>query len=152
VQNPHKKHSSFEAKGKFRCLKCLFVRVKAFMKATTRINAFLIYALPLPYVEQRPYEIFSQYQKSKNVFEKRNAKTLPKHRPYNYTIDFTEGVQPPFRPIYNLTQDELVMICKYLDENLKKGFIRHLKFLAGTLNLFVKRKMVLCKNVSIIMD
>jgi len=92
------------------------------------------------------------FPNTKNVFEKRNAETLPKHQPYNYTIDFTEGVQPPFRPIYNLTQEELVMICKYLNENLKKGFIRHLKFPTGTPNLFVKRKMVFCKHVSIIMD
>jgi len=53
VRNPRGKHASFEAKGKLRCLKCLFVRIKAFMKATTRIDAFFIYALPLPYVECR---------------------------------------------------------------------------------------------------
>jgi len=55
------------------------------------------------------------------VFEKKNANTLPKHRPYDYTIDLEEGVQPPFRPIYNLSQNELAALCEYFDKNLKKG-------------------------------
>jgi hypothetical protein len=62
-----------------RCPKPLFVGIKAFMKATTRGDAFFIYVLPLPDVEPCPYEIPSHYQKFKNVFEKRNVNTLPKH-------------------------------------------------------------------------
>jgi hypothetical protein len=58
------------------------------------------------------------------VFEKRNANTLPKHRPYDYTIDLVEGTQLPFGPIYNLSQDELAVACEYLNEILEKGFIR----------------------------
>jgi hypothetical protein len=57
------------------------------------------------------------------VFEKKNMDTLPKHRPYDYTIDLMEGMQPPFKPIYNLSQDELAALCKYFNENLKKRFI-----------------------------
>jgi hypothetical protein len=36
-----------------------------------------------------------------------------------------EGAQPPFGPIYNLSQDELAMLLEYLDENLEKGFIQY---------------------------
>jgi hypothetical protein len=57
----------------------LFVGAKAFMKATTRINAFLIYVLPSLDVEPHPHEIPSQYQEFKDVFEKKNVDTLPKH-------------------------------------------------------------------------
>jgi hypothetical protein len=71
------------------------------------------------------HEIPSQYQEFKDVFKKRNADTLPKHRPYDCTINLVEGMQPPFRPIYNLLQDKLVMLCGYLDENLEKGFIQY---------------------------
>jgi hypothetical protein len=55
------------------------------------------------------------------VFEKKNANTLPKHQPYNYTIDLEEGTQLPLRAIYNLSQDKLVALHEYFDENLKKG-------------------------------
>jgi len=33
---------------------------------------------------------------------------LPKHQPYNYTIDLQKGTQPPFGLIYNLPQNELL--------------------------------------------
>jgi hypothetical protein len=53
------------------------------------------------------------------VFEKKNAYTLPKHQPYDYTINIVERAQPPFGPIYNLSQNELVALCEYLDESLE---------------------------------
>jgi len=74
------------------------------------------------------------------VIEKKNAVTLPKHQPYNYVIDLVKGMQPPFEPIYNLSQDELVTLHEYINENLEKGFIQHSKFLATTPTLFVKEK------------
>jgi len=57
----------------------LFVVAKTFMKVATRRYAFLIYVLPSPNVEPCPHEIPSHYQEFKDVFEKRNANTLPKH-------------------------------------------------------------------------
>jgi len=40
---------------------------------------------------------------------KKYVDTLPKQWSYDCTIDFKKGVQPPFGPIYNLSQDELVV-------------------------------------------
>ncbi len=95
-----------------------------------------------------PHEIPSNYQKFKDVFEKRNANTLPKHPPYDCTIDLVEGVQPPLGLIYNLKQYELPMFCEYLDENFNKGFIWHSKSQASALILFVNFKnMVICECV-----
>jgi hypothetical protein len=74
------------------------------------------------------------------MFGKKNVDTLPKHWPYECTIDLVEGVQPPFKPIYNLSQDELIVLCQYINENLKKKFIWHSKPLASVSILFVKRK------------
>jgi hypothetical protein len=74
------------------------------------------------------------------MFEKKNTDTLPQHRPYDCTIDLKEGAQLPFRPIYNLSQDKLVALHGYINENLEKGFIQHSKFLIGALILFVKKK------------
>jgi hypothetical protein len=103
---------------RLKCPKPLFIGKKTFMKVDMKGVAFLIYVFPSPNVEPRPHEIPSQYQEFKDVFEKKNADTLPKHQPYNYAIDLGEGKQPPFRPIYNLSQDKLVVLHEYMDENL----------------------------------
>jgi hypothetical protein len=85
--------------------KLLFVGTKAFMKVPTRGYAFLIYVPPSLDVELHPHEIPSQYQEFKDMFEKKKCRHLPKHQPYNSTIDLVEGVQPPFKPIYNWSQE-----------------------------------------------
>lgn len=36
------------------------------------------------------------------MFEKKNVNTLPKHRPYDYTIDLEEGAQLPFGPMFTI--------------------------------------------------
>jgi len=45
-----------------------------------------------------------------------------------------------FGPIYNLSQDELSTLQKYMDKNLEKGFIWHSKFPVSVPILFVKKK------------
>ncbi len=110
------------------------------MKATTRGNAFFIYILPSPNVKPCPHEIPFQYQEFKDVLEKKNVDTLPKYQPYDCAIDLVEGTQPPFGPIYNLSQDKLLMFREHMYENLEKRFIRHSKSLASAPILFVKKK------------
>jgi hypothetical protein len=61
-------------------------------------------------------------------------------------------MQPPFKPIYNLSQNELVILHEYIDKNFEKGFIQHSKSLASAPICFVKRKMIFYKCVSIIVD
>ncbi len=73
------------------------------------------------------------------MFEKNNANTLPKHRPYNCNIDLEEKTQPPFEPIYNLSQDELIALREYINEIFKKRFIQHSKFLTSAFILFIKK-------------
>jgi hypothetical protein len=50
-----------------------------------------------------------QYQTYNDVFEKNIIDMLLEHRPY-CAIEFEEEAQPPFEPIYNLSQDELAML------------------------------------------
>jgi hypothetical protein len=120
--------------------KPLFVGAKAFMKDTKTGNAFFIYVLPSPDVEPHPHEIPSQYQEFKNVFEKKNVNSLPKHRAYNCTTDLEEGAQPPFEPIYNLSQDKLATLHEYIEENFKRGFIQHSKSQVSVPIFFIKKK------------
>jgi hypothetical protein len=87
------------------------------------------------------------------VFEKKNADTLSKHWSYNYTINLEEGVQLAFKPIYNLSQDELTMLCEYIDENLKKGGSFDIPNLQSMpLSSLSIRKMVFYECVSIILN
>jgi hypothetical protein len=96
--------------------------VKAFMHATKKGDAFLIYELPTANGRSQQHEIRFQYKAYRDVFERKNVDILPEHQPYDYAIDL-EGVEPPFGPIYNLSQDELLALREYIHENLKKGFI-----------------------------
>jgi hypothetical protein len=68
-------------------------------------------------------EIPIQYHDFKDVFEKKNADILQEHRPYDCAIELQDGAQPPFGPIYNLSQTELVALREYIDKNLSKNFI-----------------------------
>jgi hypothetical protein len=124
-----------------RCPKLLFVEAKAFMKVIKKGNAFLIYVLPSLDFELSAHDIPSQYHEFKDVFEKKNVNTLPKHQLYDYTIDLhLEIMQPPFGPIYNFSQDKLIAFRENIDENSKNGLIRHSKSLVGASILFVKKK------------
>jgi hypothetical protein len=77
---------------------------------------------------------------SRTCLKRKTLTPLSEHRPYDCTTDLKEGAQLPFRPIYNLSQNKLVALHGYINENLEKGFIQHSKFLTGALILFVKKK------------
>ena len=118
----------------------LMIGARAFMRAAKKGNTFAIYATPTSQSIQRPTELPAQYKQYCDVIEKKNADTLPQHQPYDCSIELQEGAQPPFGPIYGLSQNELAALRDYLDENLAKNFIRHSKSPAGAPILFVKKK------------
>jgi hypothetical protein len=96
---------------------------------------FATYATPTTDSVTEPEALLTRYKEYQDVFEKKNADMLPQHRPYNWATDLQDGTQPPFRPIYNLSQNELATLQDYFDENLAKNFIWH-----STPILFVKKK------------
>ena len=61
--------------------------------------------------------------KISKMYLKKNANILPQHQPYDCAIELQKGAQPPFGPIYNLSQNELTELRKYIDKNLSKNFI-----------------------------
>ena len=65
---------------------------------------------------------------------------MPKHQPWDYKIELETGKAPIFRPIYVLSEKELKVLRGYLNENLKKGFIRESKLPAGYPILFAPKK------------
>jgi hypothetical protein len=96
-----------------------------------------------------------QYHDFKDVFEKKNADILSEHRSYDCTIELQDGTQPPFGPIYNLSQMELVALREYIDENLSKKKFWHSKSLVGAPILFVKKNdgsLHMCMDYRSIVD
>jgi len=116
------------------------VGARAFMRAAKNGNMFVIYAIPTSQPVQEPTKLPAEYEEYRDMFEKKNADTLPQHRPYDCGIKLQEGAQPPFGPIYSLSQNELHALRDYLDENLAKNFIQHSTSHAGAPILFVKKK------------
>jgi hypothetical protein len=80
-----------------------------------------------------------EYQEFRDVFSKESAQELPEHRIYDHRIPIQEGAVPPFGPVYNLSPHELDVLRKYIDDNLKKGYIRHSQSPCGAPILFVKK-------------
>jgi hypothetical protein len=80
-----------------------------------------------------------EYHEFASVFSKKEADKLPEHRHYDHTIPLQEGTAPPFGPVYPLSKVELDVLKDYIDENLRKGFIRHSQSPAGAPILFVKK-------------
>ena len=83
------------------------------------------------------------------MFSKSKAGKLAEHRLYDLNITLDEGTVLPFSPIYSLSQEELVALRKFIDENLATGFIRPLHSPCGAPVLFIWKKdgsLRLCVN------
>jgi hypothetical protein len=80
------------------------------------------------------------YHSFANVFCKVESEQLPEHRKYDISIDIKPDSVVPWGPIYGLSEPELKVLREYLDENLKKNYIRPSKSPAGAPIFFVKKK------------
>jgi hypothetical protein len=88
-----------------------------------------------------PLVIPVEYKEFKELFQEvLTDKALPKHQLWDHVIPIEEGKTPPFGPIYQQSEKELKILKEYIDENLKKGFIRESKSPAGSPVLFVPKK------------
>jgi len=58
-----------------------------------------------------------------DVYIADNVKKLAPHRGIDLAIDLLLGKEPPYGPIYPLSQTELAALREFLEENLAKGFI-----------------------------
>ena len=80
------------------------------------------------------------YHDFADVFSDEVASHLPPHRAYDHAIDLEEGKQPPYGPIYSMSEQELQTLREQLDNLLGKGFIHPSNSPAGAPILFVKKK------------
>ena len=85
-------------------------------------------------------EIPECYRDLADVFSKKESQALPPHRGrLDRHIPLEEGAKPVFGPIYNLSELELKVLKKYVDEKLKQGAIRPSTSPFGSPILFVKK-------------
>jgi hypothetical protein len=64
------------------------------------------------------------YHRNLQVFDQSQADKLPPHRDWDHEIKLKPNTTPPHGPLYNMSEDELLVLRKFLQENLDKGFIR----------------------------
>ncbi len=77
-----------------------------------------------------------------DVYEilKQPEMSLSEHKSWDHKIPLLNDKQPKWMPLYPMSKDQLKKVKTYLDENLKRGFIRPSKSLTGYLILFVLKK------------
>ena len=81
-----------------------------------------------------------QYRKYKKLFSEELDTGLPQHSEWDHEIELKDGKTPKFFKIYNLNETELNTLREYLEENLRKGYIRRSKSSAGYPVMFVPKK------------
>ena len=74
------------------------------------------------------------------MFNGQYSDELPPQRSFDHAIDMVEGKEPPWAPIYTLSEKELEVLRTYLDDMLRSGKIRPTKSSAGAPRLFVPKK------------
>ena len=84
--------------------------------------------------------VLKEYHDFANIFSKSNASVLADHHPYDLKLTLEEGVSLPLRPIYSLSQEELLALHKFIDENTATGFIHPSHSPHGALVLFIQKK------------
>ena len=80
-----------------------------------------------------------EYHEFLDVFSRQLTDTLPPHQPHDHHIHLKLGSQLIFEPLYGMFRDELLVLKKYLDDNLIKEFIWASFFSAAFPVLFVHK-------------
>jgi hypothetical protein len=73
------------------------------------------------------------------AWDARETNKLPPYKACDHKIELFPGKLLPAGPLYNMSEDKLLVFCKFLDENLAKGFIRTSVSPAASLVLFAKK-------------
>jgi hypothetical protein len=123
------------------------IRLESYQRFRKRAKNAIIYAL-VDVNHLIPSDISSAINKlpdslRKNypdVFLTQNAEKLAPHRDIDLAIELQPGKEPPYGPIYPLSPRELETLREWLEDSLRKGFIRESKSPAGAPILFAPKK------------
>ena len=81
-----------------------------------------------------------EFREFADVFSKVESERLPLRKPYDHAIDLEPGKVPPYSKIYPLAPSERDALREFVDENLRKGYIRPSKSPAAAPVFFIKKK------------
>ena len=81
-----------------------------------------------------------EYREYQDVFEKKAAERFPEARPYDHAIDLKPGFIPKRFRTYKLSTREEQLMNEFIDENLRKGYIRPSKSPMASPFFFVDKK------------
>ena len=75
-------------------------------------------------IETLRSQVPPKYHDFLDVFSKSKADKLPEHNTqFDHHIHLEEGKQPPYGPLYNLSETESIALQEFLQENLTRNFI-----------------------------
>ena len=80
-----------------------------------------------------------EYHEFLDVFSRQLTDTLPPHWLHDHHICLKSESQLIFESLYDMSRDELLVLKKYLDDNLIKEFIQASSFSAASPVLFVHK-------------
>ena len=83
----------------------------------------------------------SKWHEYLDVFDPVDVEKLPPHRgEFDCAIELEDDQSPPKGPLYHLSKDEQQVLFDYVEQNLRKGFIRRSTSSAGAPVFFVRKK------------
>jgi len=80
-----------------------------------------------------------EYAQFKHLFQPEASEKMAPRRTFDHAIDLKEGSEPPWGPVYPISQYQLNTLKTYLDEMLAQGKITHSQSPAGAPILFVPK-------------
>lgn len=81
-----------------------------------------------------------EFHKYRTVFEKTASEHMPMEKPWDHAIDLKEGFKPKVSKLYPLLGKQQEELDTFLEENLRKGYIRPSKSPQASLFFFTKKK------------
>jgi hypothetical protein len=81
----------------------------------------------------------AKYHDFLNVFSKKKIDVLSLHRKHDHRIELKEEKTHEYASLYNMLEDELLLIKKYLQEHLNKDFIKSSIASYASFILFAKK-------------
>jgi len=75
--------------------------------------------------KKRPFEslVLKEYHEYQSIFKKTASERFPEKQPWDHRIDLKPKFVPKKSKIYPMNQKEEEEMNKFIDDNLKKGFI-----------------------------
>lgn len=90
--------------------------------------------------EDSKRQIPEEYKEYAALFEENEATALAKHQQWDHEIPLEEGVKLKPGPMYPLTRDQADELKRYIEVNIRKGYIRQSESPMASPILFVPKK------------